>query len=80
MNGEFSINHPCGISPHILLYCPQTTLNILPHKLNEKSNKSSETGRIHGKNTWKEKLRTKKIIFRILPYCLLPAMWTMLKN
>lgn len=51
MNGEFSINHPCGISPHILLCCPQTTLNILPHKLNEKSNKSSETGRIHGKNT-----------------------------
>lgn len=79
MNGEYSINHPCGISPHIILYCPQTTQTFFYTKLNEKSNKSSETGRIHG-NTWKEKLRTKKIIFRILPYCLLPAMWTMLKN
>lgn len=34
---------------------PTNNTNILPHKLNEKNNKSSETGRIHG-NTWKEKI------------------------
>ena len=63
MNGEYSINHPCGIPTHIILYFHNKT-NILLHKLNEKSNKSSDTGRKFSFFKYKETHKSKNNVSR----------------